>query len=106
MGTLEAHSGVGVYLASFCVPKLELSYFQQGHSVLRCTLRCYFTLILQSIMGTLEAHSGGGVYLASFVVPKLELSYVQQEHSVLRCTLRCYFTLILQSIMGRVRDFQ
>ena len=23
MGTLEAHSGVGVYLASFVVPKLE-----------------------------------------------------------------------------------
>ena len=31
--------------------------FQKGHSVLRCTFRFYFTLILQSIMGTLKAHS-------------------------------------------------
>ena len=79
MGTLEAHSGVGVYLASFVVPNLERLHFQQGHSVLRCTLRFYFTLILQSNMGTLEAHSGVGVYLASFVVPNLERLHFQKD---------------------------
>ena len=72
--------GVGVYLASFVVPNLELSYFQQGHSVLRCTLRFYFTLILQSNLGTLEAHSGVGVYLASFVVPNLERLHFQKDN--------------------------
>ena len=91
MGTLEAHSGVGVYLASFAVPNLERLHFQKGHSVLRCTLRFYFTLILQSNMGTLEAHSGVGVYLASFVVPNLERSHFQKGHSVLRCTSSILF---------------
>ena len=88
MGTMEAHSGVGVYLASFCVPKLELSYFQQEHSVLRCTFKCYFILILQSNMVALEAHSGGGVYLASFVVPNLEqilLSDADQPEVIESC---------------------
>ena len=67
-----------MYLASFVVPNLERLHFQKGHSVLRCTLRFYFTLILQSNMGTLEAHSGVGVYLASFVVPNLERSALSE----------------------------